>query len=106
MVYVKIAEGQKMLEDSLSKDRTAQEAQATQTEDKYREITDILAEANAWLDWWEYVELMKLDRDHGTAGEREKILKFKVMGPRMLRDKIKGLSEAIKARMKRAQWMA
>ena len=101
-----IAEGQTMLEDSLSKNPAEQEAQATMTEDKYRSVTDILAEANAWLDWHEYVELMKLDRDHGTAGEREKILKFKCLGPRMLRDKIKGLSEALKARMRRAQWMA
>ncbi len=101
-----IAEGQKMLEDSLSKDQSVQEAQATLTEDKYRGISDLLAEANAWLDWHEYVELMKLDRDHGTVGERDKILKFKTMGPRMLRDKIKGLSESLKARMKRAQWQA
>lgn len=100
----KIKKAQAMLEESLNKGTAEYNAQAAAVEDFYRVITDVLAEANAWLDWWEYVELMKMDRDRGTVSERAVELKVKVAGPRMLRDKIKGLSEALKARMKRAQW--
>ena len=66
-------------------------------------MSEVLAQSEAWLDWNEYVEIMKIDRDL-TVPERAIILKVKVMPQRMLRDKIKGLTESLRARMKRAQW--
>ena len=99
-----IAAGQKLLEKILEKGTADYNEQAAEIEDAYRRISDLLAEANAWLDDLEYRELMAMNRDQGTASERKIVLNFKLKDRRMLRDKIKGLSEALKSRMKRAQW--
>ena len=99
-----IAAGQMLLEKVLEKGTADYNVQAAEIEDGYRRISDLLAEANAWLDDLEYRELMAMNRDQGTASERKIVLNFKLKDRRMLRDKIKGLSEALKSRMKRAQW--
>lgn len=101
----KIAKYQKMIEESLSRDRLGLSEQATLTEDANANIKDILSQANAWLDWTEYQEIMKIDRDL-TVPERSIRLKVKVMPQRMLRDKIAGIAESLKARMRRAQYLA
>ena len=98
------AAGQALLEQVLEKGTTNYNQQAAEVEDQYRKINDLLAEANAWLDDQEYRELMAMDRDHGTASERKIILNFKLKDRRLLRDKLKGLADALKARMRRAQW--
>ena len=99
-----IAAGQKLLEKTLEKGTADYNQQAAEIEDAFRHASDLLAEANAWLDDLEYRELMAMNRDQGTASERKIVLNFKLKDRRMLRDKIKGLSEALKSRMKRAQW--
>lgn len=70
----------------------------SEVEAKYSRLTEILAEADSWLDETEYVELMRIDREL-TVLEREKTLKAKAKDTRLLRDKIKGLTEAIKQRL-------
>ena len=101
-VLPKITAAQEMLAKQLAPDVTSE--QATDTEDAYRESCDWLAEANSWLADIEYRELMALDRNRGTASERKIILNYKLKDSRELRDKIKGLSEALKSRMRRAAW--
>ena len=103
-VLPKITAAQEMLAKQLAPDVTSE--QATDTEDAYREACDWLSEANSWLADIEYRELMAMDRDHGTASERKIILNFKLKDVRMLRDKLKGLSEALKSRMRRSQWIS
>lgn len=103
-ILPKIAEAQTMLEEPLSHDHSDLSAQATMAEDAYAGMSDVLAQAEAWLDWQEYVEIMGIDRDL-TVPERNIILKIRVQKQRMFRDKVKGIAESLKSRMRRAAWL-
>lgn len=88
---------QTLMAQKLSDNPPTLTRQLMDAEAYYARTTNILAEANAWLDTEEYVALMNIDADLKVM-EREIRLKAIVAQERMLRDKLTGLVDAIKNR--------
>lgn len=102
-IMPEVTQAQTILEESLSSEPSTLAAQANIYEDSYARLTDILSQANAWLDHAEYIGFLSIDKEL-TVQRQASEIKFIVIKKRMFRDKIKGLCQAIGSRMKRAQW--
>ena len=101
-----VAEAQKMIEETLSVDASVAAQEATMTENAYCKMALRVSEAERWLEWWDYKTLLAQDQNRGTASERAIERKVLVGRHKIFADKLNGVADSLKARMRRATWRA